>query len=460
MNPFHWLDRLRTQTNRPAKSTKLNVETLEDRVTPAVTVDIVAPPTLDVTQVPEGTVVNLSSLVSGTGTGPVTYAWSVTGAVAVSGPTDGTSFSFTAVDNGPVHVTLEVTDASDTDNNPLTDNTQVVDASVDLTVINVAPQNVAISGPTLAVRGQTLNFTSSFSDAGTADTFTYAWSVTRNGDPFTLPAGAVTDQPTFSFTPTDTGSYVVSFTVTDNAGASTTATQTVTVKAVAIEGDDLYVGGTLRSDHIVFVPNPVKVPGQHGKPEMGVKVLINGVSQGTFAFPGAIVGFGQAGNDNFQVAGSIKHNTFLFGDAGNDRLKGGAGNNVLVGGDGNDLLIGGRNNDILIGGAGKDRLNGGPGDDILIGDSTTFDKDQVALANLMAEWASASDYTDRVSHLGGAAGGLNDTSFLQVAGATPTVVDDGAIDHLVGASGMDWFFSVAGTDKISGNHPTEQVNNA
>jgi hypothetical protein len=61
---------------------------------------------------------------------------------------------------------------------------------------------------------------------------TYSWSVTRDGDAFTLPAGTVTDADTFTFTPDDDGSYEVTLTVTDggtDAGGGHTATDTETL---------------------------------------------------------------------------------------------------------------------------------------------------------------------------------------------------------------------------------------
>ena len=66
------------------------------------------------------------------------------------------------------------------------------------------------------------------------------------------------------------------------------------------------------------------------------------------------------------------------------------------------------------------------------------------LANLRAEWSSGSIYTDRVAHLTGTAGGLNNGTYL-VPGVT--VTDDGIKDVLTGAKGMDWFVAGA-TDKI------------
>src|SRR5262249_26433660 len=65
---------------------------------------------------PEGTAITLASTVTDTGggTGPYTYAWSVTknGVAYASGtPTDGTSFTFTPNDNGTYVVSLAVTSA-------------------------------------------------------------------------------------------------------------------------------------------------------------------------------------------------------------------------------------------------------------------------------------------------------------------------------------------------------------
>jgi hypothetical protein len=76
----------------------------------------------------------------------------------------------------------------------------------------------------------------------------------------------------------------------------------------------------------------------------------------------------------------------------------------------------------------------------------------------MDEWASSSTYEDRVAHLGGAAGGLNNDNNLVFSGPDATVFDDRMIDHLNGASDRDWFFAFA-SDTIHGKHPSETVNN-
>src|SRR5262249_27917431 len=151
----------------------------------------------------------------------------------------------------------------------------------------------------------------------------------------------------------------------DDDGGVKTQTATVTIVAVALQDDPcnpgktaLVAGGTTGNDTIAFDP-----VGNGGD----IQVTINGVSQGVYHPTGRIIAFGQAGNDNIQVAGSIGNPAWLYGDAGNDQLQGGAGFNVLLGGDGDDVLTGGSGRNLLIGGNGSDRLIGNGGDDILIG---------------------------------------------------------------------------------------------
>src|SRR5439155_14471136 len=128
------------------------------------------------------------------------------------------------------------------------------------------------------------------------------------------------------------GLYTVTLTVQDDDTGTASVTKTVSVVAVALEDDPLapgqlalYVGGTTADDSVVLSPS-----GNTG----AVQVSINGVSQGAFAAQSRLVVYGQDGNDDIQVAGSVSQPAWLYGGNGNDRLNGGRGNNVLLGGDG------------------------------------------------------------------------------------------------------------------------------
>jgi Ca2+-binding RTX toxin-like protein len=326
-------------------------------------------------------------------------------------------------------------------------------------VNNVAPVVTSLTGPdpSPGVRGQTLSFAGTFTDVGTLDTHTatFDW-----GDGSSSP-GAVTEtggsgSVSGSHVYTASGTYVVTLTVRDKDGGLMSLTRTVTISAVALQPDPvnpgqtaLVVGGTTANDTIIFSPQ-----GNGGD----IQVTINGVSQGVYHPTGRIIAFGQAGDDDIEVAGSIALPAWLYGGDGNDRLKGGGGNNVLLGGNGDDTLTGGKGLNLLIGGDGADRLVGNGGDDILIGGRTDFDDNQAALYALMAEWTSPRSYADRVANLRGSGSGprLNGNDFLQSTGSGATVFDDGFADQLTGAAGSDWFFIGLG-DTITDQHTGEQT---
>jgi ELWxxDGT repeat protein len=199
----------------------------------------------------------------------------------------------------------------------------------------------------------------------------------------------------------------------------------VTNGAVLFQGD-LLIGGTAADDAIT-----VNAGGQGA----GVSVVLNGASLGRFTPTGRIVAYGYAGSDDITVAGSVTLPAWLYGGAGDDRLKGGDGHDVLLGEDGDDLLVGGGGRDLLIGGTGADRIVGNADDDILIAGRTLFDADPAALAAVMAEWTRADrTYQQRIDAL--MAGGGNNGSVVLNAG---TVSDDDEVDVLTGSSGQDWF---------------------
>ena len=137
----------------------------------------------------------------------------------------------------------------------------------------------------------------------------------------------------------------------------------------------LVVGGTLGDDSIVLSPAE----------NSGIDVTLNDVSLGVFQPTSRLVAYGQDGDDDIQVAGSIGRAAWLYGGDGHDRLKGGAGDDVLLGGDGEDFLAGGNGRDLLLGGTGADRILGNAGDDILIAGTTDFDAHETSLALIMQE---------------------------------------------------------------------------
>src|SRR5262249_52122849 len=169
--------------------------------------------------------------------------------------TNASSFTFTPDDEGSYGVGVTVADnhgLHTTLNQPIVG-------------VNVAPTAAVSGGPSGGVGAQgspiTLTGTaSSPSPASNAAPFLFAWSVTQDGAPYTLPSGTVTNAPGFTFTPDDGGTYAISLTVTDEDGiTSSPATTTVAVSDAAPsatitglpsggtspEGTTLTLGGTV-----------------------------------------------------------------------------------------------------------------------------------------------------------------------------------------------------------------------
>ncbi len=270
-------------------------------------------------------------------------------------------------------------------------------STLQVTVENVAP-TASVSGPASAVRGQTLTFTLTASDPSAADqaagfTYNIDWNADGVVDQVVSGPSGTTVQHTF----TTTGTFNVSVTATDrDGGESAVVTQQVDIRAAALQGGQLVVGGTTGDDVILLVRE---------NKQGAVHVFINNHDEGVFTPTNGVVAHGYEGNDVIFVFGAIPGvqlygdagndllvgspaGSMLFGGSGNDVLIGGPGNDVLVGGDGNDVLIGGGGSDVLIGGNGSDFLLGNGGDDLLIPGATMFDNDPVALAALQAEWTS------------------------------------------------------------------------
>ncbi|MSU36355.1 MAG: PKD domain-containing protein [Pedosphaera sp.] len=98
-----------------------------------------------------------------------------------------------------------------------------------VTVNNVAPQNLNAGANRTVSEGMPVSFTGSFADTGSADTQTLTWQVvSTNGEVLPGESGA-----TFTFIPSDDGTYTVTFTVKDDDGGATSTKAIVTVNNIA-----------------------------------------------------------------------------------------------------------------------------------------------------------------------------------------------------------------------------------
>jgi Ca2+-binding RTX toxin-like protein len=297
-----------------------------------------------------------------------------------------------------------------------------------------------------------LTFSSSFTDVGTLDSHIITWNFgdgTGDFGPTPASPGAIVANHIF----TTSGSYTVSVTVQDDDTGTTTVTTNVTIVAAAIQIDPcdatktaLVVGGTTGDDTLNFHPASGGL----------IQVTLNGVSLGSFNPTGHIIAYGQAGNDNIQVAGAILNPAWLYGDDGNDRLDAGNGGSLLFGGNGDDQLIGGAGRDVMVGGNGADSLVGNSGDDILIASSTTRDDrtdpgHDEFWCNVLDEWNSDNAFADRVKNLqDGTGGNAHNNGKLLLPMVVDNLFADDQIDFLNGSAGDDWFIYGVAQDKVSG----------
>ncbi|MCU0963084.1 MAG: PKD domain-containing protein, partial [Pirellulaceae bacterium] len=219
-----------------------------------------------------------------------------------------------------------------------------------------------------------------------------------------------------------------SLTIDTRGGDDQVTIAVSSVVPLAVRGStEAVITGTEGPDRIQFTP---------GNNRGEVVATLNGVSLGTFSAPTRLVACGLGGDDDIQVAASIQVAAWLYGGAGDDRLKGGARHDVLLGEDGDDLLVGGDGRDLLIGGTGADRIVGNADDDILISGVTLYDDDESALCAIMDEWTRLdTTYADRIAIL--TMGTRRDAT---VRLNVDTVLLDWERDGITGSSGLDWFF--------------------
>lgn len=108
-----------------------------------------------------------------------------------------------------------------------------LDSNLATVTLRIAPVNdppvVSIQSPSSGLEGTAINLVGSASDLETSnELLSFQWGITKDG--LAYRSGSTKD---YSFTPDDNGVYVVTLTVTDEAGASASSSQTILVDNVA-----------------------------------------------------------------------------------------------------------------------------------------------------------------------------------------------------------------------------------
>jgi len=375
----------------------------------------------------ENTLVTLNGVFNDPGADTYSMNWHVVssnGQVIADG--SGTSFSFTALDDGTYTVTYTVSD----------DDGGVGSDDAVYTVLNVAP-TVSGGADKTVNEGTGVSFNAVGSDVGTLDTLSYSWHVvSSNGQVVADKSGT-----NLSFTPMDNGTYTVTVTVMDDDGGSSSDTMLVNVNNVApraaVAGEASAVRGQARAymggftdvgamdthqvywdfgdgtvinwhsstdANALYVTHAWATTGTYkvtmvvrdddgGQTSASQTVNIKVVDLQPDAADGSLLNLvvgGTSSNDvitfekgkmktgvqvtvNGQAVGLFNPTGHIvaFGGAGNDDISIAGGldmNGELWGGAGNDTLRGGKGDDTLIGGAGTDKITGGGGVDVVWAD--------------------------------------------------------------------------------------------
>ncbi len=297
-------------------------------------------------------------------------------------------------------------------------------ANDSVTVNNLAPVVGVITGPTQAVRGQTLSYTGSFTDAGVLDTHTQAWTVTDSSSSVI----ATGSGSSFNFAPTTLGNFNVTYTVTDDDTGSADNTITLSTSVIVVSADPInpalttvIVGGGDNAEAF-------KVTGNSAGLNIDVfDFVTHQHTEQSGIDADRIIIYANGGDDWIKIYNSAGTTpTEIFGGDGHDWIRGGKAHDVIVGGNGIDLISGDGGRDLIIGGSDSDLIVGDSEDDILIAGDYAGQNDLASLRAIMSLWLSSNSYTSRVA------------SLSPVLNAS-TVSDDGSFDLLLGLQGQDYF---------------------
>lgn len=154
-----------------------------------------------------------------------------------------------------------------------------------------------------------------------------------------------------------------------------------------------------------------------------------------------------------ELANALAGDDTVTGASGGDTIQGGEGNDLLLGAGGNDRVLGEAGNDTLQGGVGVNVLQGGNGEDtvdyswygtaqpIYINLASGYAVDQAGLNGAAPPPGSGQTFSDSITGVENAIGGLNTPNFI---------VGDIADNQLTGGDGADTIVTGGGSDTVNG----------
>ena len=386
---------------------------------------------------------------TGSGTGTIlAYEWDLDNNGTYETP--GQVVPFTALDDGVYTVGLRVTGPGGT-------------TATDTALVHVsnAPPTLAIDGPVLGVRGQSLLYTFTATDPSPIDqalSFTYAIDWDGNGTVDQTVVGGASVQVAHVYQ--DLGSPTIRATATDHQGSTgPQATGHVDIVLVGLQADpdlpgvtNLAWGGTNGVDHVEFEQIAADAV------EVRTLVLNGAIANQTLQFSGVngrVLAYGQSGNDLLDASALATIAARLEGGKGHDIIFGGAGDDLIVGdpdgaegdgAEGNDWIHGGAGNDTIIG----DRFVNGSGDGAEGGADTIFggDGDDFILPGRSSDWVDGGAGDDIIIDDPDGAEGGNDT--LIGGEGNDILSGGGGNDSLVGGDGRDLLLGGEGADTLNG----------
>jgi Ca2+-binding RTX toxin-like protein len=204
------------------------------------------PPTVAIQNLPgvnlsTGETFSLVAHATEPGAGNYTYAWTIVKDNNIVPVSTSATWNGTAAISGTYTVHLTVTDGEG----------GVGNASGVFTVDDVPSVISITNAPTNRPEGTAITLGSTATNPGTqyGETFSYSWTVTRNG--VNYPVTNATS-PDFTFTPNEYGSYLATLTVTDSQGTPTGTQAAINVTDVAPTTNVLAVPTVLRSTPVTF----------------------------------------------------------------------------------------------------------------------------------------------------------------------------------------------------------------